>query len=247
MTHIALYHSVLGVRPGITDAADRLSAAGHQVRLVDQYAGRVFDDYDEASSFAEWMGYPALMAMAEEAVADLPDGFLAVGFSNGGGMAEHVATRRPVGGVVMLSGALALDMLGVSEWPAGVPAQIHYSEHDPFRRQEWVDDVAAAVIAAGGDLQRFDYPGSGHLFTDASLAGEYDAESAARLWQRVIDFCDRPPAIALSDRGSARSVAVSAVRGRAPGSGGRSWPRSRRSRSIRPSGPPRSGLARCRR
>lgn len=41
--------------------------------------------------YAEGVGYPALMAAAVEAVADVPDGFIALGFSNGAGMAEYVA------------------------------------------------------------------------------------------------------------------------------------------------------------
>lgn len=40
MTDIALFHSVLGVRPGVLEAADRLRAAGHQIVVVDQYGGR---------------------------------------------------------------------------------------------------------------------------------------------------------------------------------------------------------------
>lgn len=39
---IALFHSVLGVRTGVLDAAARLRAAGHDVQVVDQYDGRVF-------------------------------------------------------------------------------------------------------------------------------------------------------------------------------------------------------------
>ena len=50
MTTFALVHSVLGVRPGVALAADRLRAAGHDVLVVDQYKGRVFDDYDEPAS-----------------------------------------------------------------------------------------------------------------------------------------------------------------------------------------------------
>ena len=189
MTQIALFHSVLGVRPGVIDAAERLRAAGHEVEVVDQYGGRVFDDYDEASAHAETIGYPVLMDRAVAAVEHLRDGFVAAGFSNGGGMAEYVATQRPVVGVLMLSGALPLDMLGASEWPAGVPAQIHYALRDPFRRQEWIDAVADAIRSAGAPLEAFDYPGEGHLFTDASLPDEYDAENAETLWHRVLRFC----------------------------------------------------------
>ena len=189
MTDIALFHSALGVRPGVTDAADRLRADGHEVVVVDQYGGRVFDDYQEAGRFAESIGYPALMGLAEEAVSGMADGFVAAGFSNGGGMAEFVATRRPVRGVLMLSGALDLRMIGVEAWPTGVPAQIHYTADDPFRDQAGIDAVAAQMGSAGAALEIFDYPGAGHLFTDPSRPDEYDARAAELLWSRVLPFC----------------------------------------------------------
>jgi dienelactone hydrolase len=191
MTTIALFHSVLGLRPGIDDAAARLRDAGHDVLVVDQYDGRVFDDYEEASAFAEGIGYPALMRRALDAVAGLDDGFIAAGFSNGGGMSEHVALHRRVSGVLMLSGTLPLEMLGGSAWPAGVPAQIHYMLEDPLRHQEWTDAVVGAIRKAGAPLEVYDYPGRGHLFTDPSLPGEYDPEAAALLWERVLAFVDR--------------------------------------------------------
>ena len=189
MAEVALFHSVLGVRPGILDAAERLRAAGHEVLVVDQYDGRVFDNYDEADAFVEAIGFPELMGRAAAAVEALRDGFLAAGFSNGGGMAEYVATVRPVAGVLMLSGALPPAMLGAEGWPAGVPAQIHYTLDDPGRRQDWIDAVVEEVRAAGASVETFDYPGAGHLFTDASLPDEYDREAAELLWERVLSFC----------------------------------------------------------
>lgn len=189
VTDIALFHSALGVRPGVIKAADRLRANGHDVVVVDQYDGRVFDDYQEAGEFAESIGYSTLMRLAEEAVSAMADGFIAAGFSNGGGMAEFVATRRSVRGVLMLSGALDLNMIGVEAWPAGVPAQIHYATDDPFRDQAGIDAVAAHVDSAGARIEIFDYPGSGHLFTDPSLPDEYDAHAAELLWSRVLTFC----------------------------------------------------------
>jgi len=188
MTEIALFHSVLGVRPGIQEAAERLRTAGHEVLVVDQYEGRVFEDYDEADAYAQSIGYPELMRRAGAAVEALPDGFVAAGFSNGGGMSQYVATQRAVAGVLMLSGALPLDMLGVDTWPASVPAQIHYTARDPFRRQESVDAVAASIRAAGASVEVFDYPGDGHLFTDPSLEREYQPDEATLLWQRVLAF-----------------------------------------------------------
>ena len=188
MTQIALFHSVLGLRPGIHDAAARLREAGHDVLVVDQYEGRVFDAYEEAGAFAEGLGYPELMRRALEAVAGLDDGFVAAGFSNGGGMAEFVATQRRVGGVVMVSGTLPLAMLGVEAWPAGVPAQVHATTGDPLRNQEWHDAVTAAVRAAGAPLEVFDYAGAGHLFTDASLPDEFDAEATEAFFGHLLAF-----------------------------------------------------------
>lgn len=192
MSQIVLFHSVLGVRPGVRDAAERLRAAGHKVLVVDQYEGRVFDDYDEASAHAESIGYPALMQRGAAAVEHLPDGFIVAGFSNGGGMAEYVATQRGVAGVLMLSGALPLDMLGASASPTGVPAQIHYTIGDPFRRPEWIDALATAIRGAGTSVEVFDYR-TAICSPTASLPDEYDPQAAERLWRRVLDFCAGPP------------------------------------------------------
>jgi len=191
MGQVALFHSALGVRAGVLDAARRLRAAGHDVTVVDQYDGRSFDDYDEASAFAGEIGFPELMRRAVEATAGLADGFVAAGFSNGGGMAEWVATQRRVSGVLMLSGALPPEAMGAGPWPAGVPAQIHYAVDDPFRAQPAIDAVAAAVRAAGAEIEVYDYEGAGHLFTDPSLPAEYDAEATELLWERVLAFSAR--------------------------------------------------------
>jgi len=189
MVDIALFHSVLGVRRGIEDAAARLGVAGHRVTTVDQYGGRVFDDYEEAEAYRESVGWPTLMQRALDGVAHLPDGFVAVGFSNGGGMAEYVAVHRRMAGAVLCSGALPLEMLGADTWPSGVPVQIHSMADDPFRRQAWLDAVVDAVETAGARVDVFDYPGDGHLFTDATRPTEYDAAAAELLWERVLAFC----------------------------------------------------------
>jgi dienelactone hydrolase len=194
MTRIALFHSVLGVRQGVLDAAEVFRSAGHQVRVVDQYAGRVFDDYQEADSYTSGVGYPALMQAALDGVTDLEPPFVAAGFSNGGGMAEFVTTARggSAGGVMgclQFSGALPLAMLGLTDWPAATPVQLHYSADDPFRNQDWVAAYLADVRASGSALEEFlDYPIAGHLFTDASLPDEYDEASAILLYSRALEF-----------------------------------------------------------
>jgi dienelactone hydrolase len=195
MADVALFHPSFGVRPGVLDAAERLRRAGHQVLVVDQYDGLTFDDYDEADRYVERLGFPELMRRALVAVQDLPDGFIVAGFSNGGGMAEYVATQRRCSGALLISGALPVAMLGAAGWPPGLPAQIHYTIGDPRRRQDWLDQLVREIDAAGAAVEVFDYPGAGHLFTDATLPDEYDGTATEQLWTRALAFCNSPSSL----------------------------------------------------
>lgn len=133
MASIALVRSVLGMRPGLLDVADGCVNTAHQVLAIDQYDTRVFDAYTEADTSVEEVGgYPELMTHAVDAVRTLSYGFICVGSSNGGGgMSEYVAAQHRVAGVVMCSGALPLQMIGVEAWPARVPARIHSTSGGP--------------------------------------------------------------------------------------------------------------------
>ncbi len=90
---------------------------------------------------------------------------------------------------MLASGTLPLAMIDVPAWPAHTRVQVHYALDDPNRRQEWIDSLVGSVKAAGAPVEAFDYPGRGHLFTDASLPDEYDPSSAELLWKRVLAFC----------------------------------------------------------
>ena len=190
MTTVAMFPSVLGIRAGVLDAAERLRRDSHDVLVVDLYEGRTFDDYEPAMAFAEEeLGHAELMRRAREAVADVPDGFVSAGFSLGCVMAVHLATQRAVSGVLMIAGALPASGFGAdARWPAGVSAQTHSTLDDPWREQELIDQAVLEVQAAGGALEVFDYPGAGHLFTDPSLPAEYDPVGTELLWSRVLPF-----------------------------------------------------------
>lgn len=190
MTTVALFHSVLGVRQGVLDAAELLRQQGHDVLVPDLFDGRTFDDYPPAMSFAwEEVGPGTLMSRALDAVADLPDGFVAAGFSLGCVMAAHVATKRPVSGVLWIAGACPVSMFEDGRvWPTGVPAQTHSTLKDPWREAEELELAVRDVEAGGGSLEVFDYPGSGHLFNDPTLPDEYDADVTELMWSRALPF-----------------------------------------------------------
>jgi dienelactone hydrolase len=129
------------------------------------------------------------MERADAAVAGLPDGFVSAGFSLGCVMAVHVATRRTVSGVLMVAGAIPVSAFGDGvRWPAGVPAQTHSTLADPWRDQDELDRAVTDVEAGGGTIEVFDYPGSGHLFTDPTLPAEYDPVATETFWSRVLPF-----------------------------------------------------------
>ncbi len=190
MATVALFPSVLGVRQGVLDAAERLRSDGHEVLVVDLYEGRTFDDYPPAMAFAwEELGVATLNQRALDAVAGLPQGFVAAGFSLGCIMAVHVATRRSVSGVLMMAGAIPVSALGDdARWPTGVPAQTHSMLDDPWRAEEEVEQAVLDVEAGGARLEVFDYPGAGHLFTDPTLPDEYDRETTELFWSRALAF-----------------------------------------------------------
>jgi dienelactone hydrolase len=192
MATIALFHPVLGVRPGVLDLADRLREAGHEVHVIDIFEGRTFDTYEPAMEFAHSeLGFGEMLRRASEGVEDLPDGFIPVGFSLGCVLAAYTGTKRGAPCIVWIGGAIQPSAFeGAVIWPAGLAAQTHSTVGDPWREQDEIDSALAEITAAGGTLEVFDYPGSGHLFNDPTLPNEYDADSTELLYERVFAFID---------------------------------------------------------
>lgn len=185
---IAIFPSVLGVRQGTRDAADEFHRAGHEVHIVDIFEGRTFDTYPPAMAFAwEELVQAEMLRRALAGVTGLADGFAATGFSLGCMLAAYVATQRPVCGVVMIAGAIPVSAMG-EQWPVGVPAQTHSMLGDPWREQAEIDQTVHDIEAARAPIDVFDYPGSGHLFSDPTLPDEYDAKATRIMWDRVLPF-----------------------------------------------------------
>ena len=188
MAEIVLFHSVLGPRAGVTDAADRMRSAGHTVHTPDLYRGAAsFDAYEPAMAYQESIGFQELLRRAEADVAPLPQKLVYMGFSAGGVPAEWLAATRPGAlACVMLHAALPLSPLGLDTWPATVPVQVHFMRDDPYREQDEIAGMEVDVRAAGARFELFEYDGAGHLFTDPSLPAEYSAVAAGMLWGRVL-------------------------------------------------------------
>jgi dienelactone hydrolase len=159
MAEVVMFHSVLGLRPGVLGAAERLRAAGHTVHTPDLFEGEVFDDLDDGMRKEETLGYREIARRAEETLAGLPAGLVFVGFSMGVAHAEQLTASRPGAlGAVLMHGAVPVEALtehfGIERWPEGVPVQVHYATDNP-----WVE-AEQEVAPLGEDLRRARVPGA---------------------------------------------------------------------------------------
>lgn len=196
MAHVLLFPSVLGVRRGVTDLADALTGAGHDVTTVDPYDGQTFEDYPSGMARTKEIGEEALRARGLEAAKGVGAPFVAVGFSVGAAIAQWVAAQYPdtARAVVMVGGGIPMQHLGAT-WPPGVAGQVHVTAGDPFHEEDRQLDATIDerlqddVERAGGEFTYVEYQGEGHMFTDPSL-GEYQPEEARILTRRVVELAD---------------------------------------------------------
>jgi dienelactone hydrolase len=188
---IVVFHSALGLRPGLLQWVDRLRAAGNNVHAPDLYDGEVFDDAAGAITKIQEIGFDGILLRSQVAVAHLSQELVYIGFSNGGACAELLAaTRLGARGVVLIGAPLPIRDLGWNVWPAGVPVQIHFGETDSRRNERVIAEFASRVRKAGAVFEEHVYPTAMHHFADPYWA-DYDAPAAELMFQRVLAFLAR--------------------------------------------------------
>ncbi|MGH6921696.1 MAG: dienelactone hydrolase family protein, partial [Geminicoccaceae bacterium] len=123
-----------------------------------------------------------------DAAKELPADIVYAGFSLGVLPAQALAQTRPgARGALLFHGCVSPSEFGNS-WPEAVPLQIHMMDAD-----EWTEEdraVAEALVEKIPTAELFLYPGSGHLFADAS-SRDYSEEAALLLKERTLDFLHR--------------------------------------------------------
>jgi dienelactone hydrolase len=186
MSDVIVFHHALGVTPGVDAFADRLRAAGHRVLVPDLFGGRRFDSIDAGVAHAGDVGFDVI---TERGVASARDrevtgGYFVVGFSLGVLPAQKLAQTDPeVRGAVLCHAAVPVTVFA-ERWPAGVAAQLHLVEDDPWAAED-LEAAREVAAASGGDLHL--YPGHGHLVADASHP-DFDPDVADRIVARTLDL-----------------------------------------------------------
>jgi dienelactone hydrolase len=186
MAEVVLFHHALGLTPGISAFADELRRAGHTVHTPDLFEGRIFATIDEGVGHAGEIGFGEVMARGARAAEALPAELVYAGFSLGVLPAQMLAqTRSGARGALLFYSCVPTSEFG--SWPAGVPAQVHGMDADPYFVDEGDVDAARALVEEAEDAELFLYPGDQHYFADSTLPS-YDPEAAALLTGRVLDF-----------------------------------------------------------
>ena len=179
---VVLFHHAQGLTAGVVALADTLRTGGHTVHTPDLFEGRTFAELDDGLTYVREVG-ETIDVRATRAVQGLPTEVVYAGLSLGVMEAQRLAQTRPgARGALLLHAAVPPDAFG-SEWPAGVPLQIHVMEDDELGDVDDARDVAATVEEA----ELFLYPGDAHLFTDSSLAA-YDESATALVIERRLAF-----------------------------------------------------------
>jgi dienelactone hydrolase len=187
MAEVVLFHHAQGLTPGVVAFAGELRAAGHVVHTPDVYEGRTFATVEEGVAHAREVGFQEVFDRGVRAAEGLPAEVVYAGFSLGVMPAQSLAQTRPgARGALLFHACVPVSEFGPS-WPGEVPVQVHGMERDPYFAEEGDLDAARALVAEAKDGELFVYPGEQHLFADSSLAS-YDADAAALLMSRVLDF-----------------------------------------------------------
>ena len=188
MAEVMLYHHAQGLTKGVRSFADDLRGAGHTVHAPDLYDGRTFEDLDEGVGYAKEVGFGEILRRGTAAAEDLPADLVYAGFSLGVMPAQSLAQTRPgARGALLYSASFPTSEFEVP-WPDGVPVQIHMKETDPWSEED--RPAAEALVKEAGDAELFLYPGSEHLFADASL-DSFDEQAAGLLRERTLAFLGR--------------------------------------------------------
>lgn len=190
MAEVLLFHHAHGLTAGVLAFADELRRAGHTVHTPDLYDGHTYESLDDGLSHAQQTGFGQILQRGVRAADGLPAELVYAGFSLGVMPAQKLAqTRSGAQGALLLHSCIPTSEFG-SEWPAAVPVQVHAMDADPFFVDEGDIEAAQAIVESAEDAELFLYRGDQHLFADSSLPS-FDAEAAALLTRRVLDFLKR--------------------------------------------------------
>jgi dienelactone hydrolase len=188
MARVLLFHHAQGQTSGFLDFAEQLRRAGHIVETPDLYEGHTFATLEEGLAHAQTIGFDTILERGRTAAKQHPDSPIYAGFSLGVLPAQMLAQTQPGAKAALLFHA-CIPVSEFGGWPKGVPLQIHAMEADEIFVGDGDLEAARDLAKTVENAELYLYPGSQHIFADASLPS-YDPNAADLLMQRVLRFLD---------------------------------------------------------
>jgi carboxymethylenebutenolidase len=182
----------------ITEVADRFASEGFVALAPDLYHGVSATEPDDAMRLMMGLAMDAAARDIAGAAAHLREistgkGIGTIGFCLGGSLALWSATlSSDVLATVGFYPAVPWERIQ-PDWSNydGKHAIIHCSEHDGTSSAAGIQSAVEGIRGAGGEVEAFDYPGTGHAFFNSDRPEVFAAADAEVAWQRTLDFFRR--------------------------------------------------------
>jgi len=185
---VLVLHDWYGLLPHVRSTCDELAAAGLVAVAPDLYDGRTTLDPQQAEALMEALDSATVRARVDAATAALrertgdgPVGGL--GFSMGGFRTLLEATTGAYDAVAAYYAALDKEQAASIH----CPVLLHMAEEDEFDPPEVYQNFAAALQAAGTEVQSHTWPGTKHSFANRDVA-LYAPDQAAEAWSITVQF-----------------------------------------------------------
>jgi carboxymethylenebutenolidase len=195
---VLVLHAWWGLNDTIKSVCDRLAQEGFVAFAPDLYHGQVADTIAGAEALGQALDDNYLQAKAEIAeaaqflqervgqhVGQANDGLAVVAFSLGVYYALDLAASHPeqIRAVVIFYGT------GDGDYSSSRAAYLgHFAEEDEFEPAANVNDLEAALRAAGRPVTFHRYEGVGHWFFEPDRPDAYNQPAAELAWKRTVDF-----------------------------------------------------------
>ncbi|MDP6832576.1 MAG: dienelactone hydrolase family protein [Alphaproteobacteria bacterium] len=179
-----------GLNDQICGVADRFARAGYNALAPDLYEGRVTQEPDEANHLMSGLDFSGATHQDLRGAAQHLQGIGGkvgvVGFCMGGSLTIAAAVHVPEVTVgVCYYGIPPKEFADPAN--VAVPLQCHFANQDDWCTPEAVNELDAALQAAGANAEIHRYQAAHGFFNETSEAN-YDAASANLSWQRMSDY-----------------------------------------------------------
>jgi carboxymethylenebutenolidase len=184
-----------GLNPQICGVADRVAAAGFTALAPDLYHGRVTQDPDEAGHLMKGLDFEGatfqdIGGAVRHLRGKLGTGSVAVmGFCMGGALTVASAVHLPdIAAAVCFYGMPPKEFADPAK--IRIPFQGHFANRDDWVTSVMVDQVDAAMRAAGQKPEIYRYEAQ-HAFFNQLRPEVFDPVAASLAWERTRGFLSK--------------------------------------------------------